>query len=85
MSRKYEPGLHCRYWETIITGYPFIQFFILSNESNILSNSEKCDFHIYIDENCIREYMDKYLLKRYQLIKEDLDRMNWVVTYPLEE
>jgi hypothetical protein len=85
MSRKYEPGLHCRYWETTITGYPFIQFFILSKESKILSNSEECDFHVYIDENCIREYMDKYLLKRCLLIKEDLDRMNWVVTYPPEE
>lgn len=40
----------------------------------------------YYSDSCsneqIRDFTERYQLRRYQLTKEDLDNMNWTVTYP---
>jgi hypothetical protein len=60
------------YWETDFKNFSFIQIFVFSKQFDV-----DCD-----DEEKVREFSDKYLLKRYQLTKEDLDEMDWVITYP---
>jgi hypothetical protein len=54
------------YWETDFKVRDFVMFFVFSKST--------------FDNPC--EEVRKYQLKRYQLTKEDLDRMNWVITYP---
>lgn len=71
-----EPGGGNRYWETDFKGYSFIQFFVLS---------KKLDFAYCDDKEKLKDFSNKYLLKRYQLTLEDLQRMNWTVVYPPEE
>jgi hypothetical protein len=61
------------YWETDFKSCQCYQLFIFSQRFS----SSYCH-----DEENIKEFSDKYLLKRYQLTKEDLDRMNWRITYP---
>jgi hypothetical protein len=62
-----------QYWETSFKLYSFIQIFVFSCQFN---------FNYCHDKENIKEFSDKYLLKRYQLTKEDLDRMDWTITYP---
>jgi hypothetical protein len=61
------------YWETDFKLYPYYQLFVFSQRLSSLY----CH-----DGEKIKEFSDKYQLKRYQLTKEDLDKMNWTITYP---
>jgi hypothetical protein len=70
-TRLFEPLNN--YWETDFKAIPFVQFFVFSQRPPYLS--ERC-------EDVISEFSHTYQLKRYQLTKEDLDRMNWTITYP---
>lgn len=56
-------------WESILHKPKYFQLFIL--DPNVI-NTESCD--------SIKKY--KKYLKRYQLNVDDLNRLNWTITYP---
>lgn len=60
-------------WDDYLSAKPYVQYIVLSKQFK-----GKCS------EETIKEFTEKYQLKRYLLTKEDLDRMNWTVVYPPE-
>lgn len=46
----------------------------------ILVCSEDLDYSLPADS--LRKYQSKFVLKRYQLTKHELDSMNWTIVYP---
>jgi hypothetical protein len=55
------------YWETDFKVRNFVMYFVYPNRTSFYGTCEETR---------------KHQLKRYQLTKEDLDRMNWTITYP---
>jgi hypothetical protein len=55
------------YWETDFKVRNFVMYFVYPHQTSFYDSCEDAR---------------KHQLKRYQLTKEDLDRMNWIITYP---
>ncbi len=62
-------------WDDFFCARPYVQFMVFSESYSL----EDCT------EEYLKDFTEKHQLKRYQLTKEDLDRMNWTVVYPPEE
>ncbi|MDL2224565.1 hypothetical protein LJB92_04545 [Bacteroidales bacterium OttesenSCG-928-M06] len=66
-------------WEIDFRAIPYIQFFVLDAKKYF----EYLDIPGNIPCDTVRKYMPT--LQRYQLTLEELERMNWTVTYPPEK
>lgn len=62
-------------WDDYLSAKPYIQYIVLSKP--FMEN--ECT------EDKVKNFTKKHQLKRYQLTREDLDRMNWTVVYLPEE
>ncbi|MDL2224460.1 hypothetical protein LJB92_04015 [Bacteroidales bacterium OttesenSCG-928-M06] len=63
-------------WEGDFVVLPFIQYFVLdAAQYDEYAGEASCD--------TIRKYIP--ILQRYQLTLEDLNQMNWIITYPPEK
>lgn len=60
-------------WDDFFCARPYVQFMVFSKSYSL----DGCT------EEYLKDFTEKHQLKRYQLTKEDLDRMDWTVVFPL--